>query len=138
MQVLELTEAEQTFVFDDVKEPCVASLFRDFSAPVRVSPWLTDEDTAFLMAYDSDAFNKWEAANALARKLLLQRAKHLSSNGCNTKDMQPLSEVYRQAFKTALLDPNCDQSIKVRQTPNKPQHQIVFLHALPLPYTAAY
>ena len=37
-------------------------MLRGFSAPVRLeySPPLSDEDLAFLMAYDTDPFNKWE------------------------------------------------------------------------------
>ncbi|KAL8272188.1 hypothetical protein Esti_003853 [Eimeria stiedai] len=113
-KVLEFAKEEETFVFEGIQEPCVVSLLRDFSAPVKLRPFQTDQETAFLMSHDSDAFNRWQAANTLAHKLLLQRARHLIQQRGDAQGaaMLPLSEVYKSAFKTALLDEACDQSIK--------------------------
>ncbi len=69
-RVLELREAEQSFTFVNVPCPPVPSLLRDFSAPVRLDyPW-TQDDLIFLVACDSDAFCRWEAANTCASRLL--------------------------------------------------------------------
>ncbi|PIO05597.1 aminopeptidase N [Candidatus Woesearchaeota archaeon CG08_land_8_20_14_0_20_43_7] len=65
-KVLELTEKEQTFVFEDIDEKPVPSLFRGFSAPVKVRYDYTTEELAFLLAHDSDAFNRYEAGQRLA------------------------------------------------------------------------
>ena len=70
-RVLRVTEARQVFTFVDVDEEPVPSLFRGFSAPVKLEAGQGDADLAFLMAHDSDEFNRWEAGQALARKLLL-------------------------------------------------------------------
>ncbi|WP_121222150.1 aminopeptidase N [Oceanibaculum indicum] len=70
-RVLRVTEARQVFTFVDVDEEPVPSLFRGFSAPVKLDAGHDDTDLAFLMAHDSDEFNRWEAGQALARKLLL-------------------------------------------------------------------
>jgi len=72
-QVLELREAEQVFSFENIDQPVVASVLRNFSAPVKLSQNLSDAEYAFLMAHDSDEFNRWDAAQQLALKLLLQR-----------------------------------------------------------------
>ncbi|TBW59557.1 aminopeptidase N [Marinobacter halodurans] len=65
-RVLELTGAEQTFVFHDVAERPVPSLLRGFSAPVKVRyPWSRDQ-LLFLMSHDSDGFNRWDAGQRLA------------------------------------------------------------------------
>jgi aminopeptidase N len=69
--VLALTQAEQTFEFRQVPEQPVPSLLRGFSAPVRVHFEYTDTELTHLMAYDSDAFNRWEAGQALAIRILL-------------------------------------------------------------------
>jgi aminopeptidase N len=70
--VLRVDKAEQEFIFLDIKEKPVASLLRNFSAPVRLDvPDVLDEDLFFLLAHDSDQFNRWEAGQALARKLIL-------------------------------------------------------------------
>jgi aminopeptidase N len=70
-RVLSLTEASQTYVFEDVPAAPVASLLRDFSAPVQLEFEQTDAELAHLMAHDSDAFNRWEAGQRLATRVLL-------------------------------------------------------------------
>jgi aminopeptidase N len=69
--VLELTEAEQTFRFIRVAEKPVPSLLRNFSAPVTLQFDYSDAELAFLMAHDSDPFNRWEAGQRLALRQLL-------------------------------------------------------------------
>jgi aminopeptidase N len=69
--VLAFTQAEQKFVFRQVPEQPVPSLARGFSAPVHVKYDYTDSELTHLMAFDSDAFNRWEAGQALAIRLLL-------------------------------------------------------------------
>jgi aminopeptidase N len=70
-RVLSLTEATQTFVFEGIPAAPVASLLRDFSAPVLLELEQTDAELAHLMAHDSDAFNRWEAGQRLATRVLL-------------------------------------------------------------------
>ncbi|MBI5163037.1 MAG: aminopeptidase N [Magnetospirillum sp.] len=70
-RVLDLTAAEQTFVFADVERPPIPSLFRGFSAPVIVEAPYARADLAFLMANDSDPFTRWDAGQELARGVLL-------------------------------------------------------------------
>jgi aminopeptidase N len=69
--VLAFTEAEQAFVFHQVPEQPVPSLLRGFSAPVHVKHDYSDSELTHLMAYDSDPFNRWEAGQALAIRILL-------------------------------------------------------------------
>ncbi len=70
-RVLSLTEPSQTFVFEDIPAAPVASLLRDFSAPVQLEFEQTDAELAHLMAHDTDAFNRWEAGQRLATRVLL-------------------------------------------------------------------
>ena len=69
-RVLALTDAVQTFVFEDVPEPPVPSLLRGFSAPVRLKYDYQPEDLLFLMRHDSDGFNRWNAGQELALMLM--------------------------------------------------------------------
>ncbi len=69
--ILELTEAQQRYVFHQVPDCPVPSLLRNFSAPVVLSYDYTDAELAFLMQHDSDAFNRWEAGQRLATRRLL-------------------------------------------------------------------
>jgi aminopeptidase N len=70
-RVLSLTEARQTFIFEDVPAAPVPSLLRGFSAPVRLVFAGSDADLAHLMAHDSDPVNRWEAGQQLAMRILL-------------------------------------------------------------------
>jgi aminopeptidase N len=69
-RVLTMTEREQTFRFEDVAEPPVPSLFRGFSAPVKVKG-VTLDRLKFLAAHDRDPFARWEAGQRVATSHLL-------------------------------------------------------------------
>lgn len=69
--MLELTQAEQQFVLHNIPSAPVPSLFRGFSAPVKLVYAYSDEELTFLMAHDNDGFNRWDAAQALAQRLIL-------------------------------------------------------------------
>ncbi len=64
-QVLHFREAEQTFSFGGVIEEPVVSLFRDFSAPVRINYQHSQSALRFMLQHDSDGFNRWDAGQQL-------------------------------------------------------------------------
>ncbi|MDR7124026.1 aminopeptidase N [Pseudotabrizicola sp. 4114] len=68
--VLEMTQARQSFRFDGLAARPVPSILRGFSAPVLLERRVSAEERAFLLAHDTDPFNKWEAGRALAKDLL--------------------------------------------------------------------
>ncbi|KAG5391542.1 hypothetical protein IGI04_021505 [Brassica rapa subsp. trilocularis] len=94
--ILRVTKKEEEFVFSDIAERPVPSLFRGFSAPVRVDTDLSDDDLFFLLAHDSDEFNRWEAGQVLARKLMLNLVSDFQQNrplALNPKFIQGLGSV---------------------------------------------
>jgi aminopeptidase N len=78
--VLTLTKAVETFVFADVAEPPVASLNRGFSAPIKLSVNLSADDLRFLAAHDTDPFNRWQALQTLATRLLVDNTAAARAN----------------------------------------------------------
>ncbi|MCC6208214.1 MAG: aminopeptidase N, partial [Gammaproteobacteria bacterium] len=80
-RVLSLTEAEQDYVFEDIDTAPVPSLLRGFSAPVVLDFPYSDDELARLLAHDSDPFNRWEAGQRLASRLILAATAVLSSGG---------------------------------------------------------
>ncbi len=66
-----LREAEQSFHFDGLAARPVPSLLRDFSAPVILERETTDAERAFLIAHDTNAFTRWEAARNYARDITI-------------------------------------------------------------------
>ena len=75
--VLTLTKPAETFVFGDIGEPPVPSLNRGFSAPIKLIANLSADDLRFLAAHDADAFNRWQALQTLATRLLLDNVASL-------------------------------------------------------------
>jgi len=73
--IIELTELEQSFEFEGCDSRPVPSLLRNFSAPVRLRMERSVADLAFLMSHDSDAFNRWDAGQELAQRVLLELAE---------------------------------------------------------------
>jgi len=69
--MLEMTEARQSFAFPDLASRPVASILRGFSAPVVLHRQTTPAEQAFLLAHDTDSFNRWEAGRNLARDMLV-------------------------------------------------------------------
>ena len=69
--VLEMTQAKQSFSFDGLASRPIPSILRDFSAPVILERETSNAERAFLLAHDTDPFNKWEAGRALAREGLI-------------------------------------------------------------------
>ena len=63
--LLELDAAQQSYSWDLAERP-VPSLLRGFSAPVILDRAAAPGERAFLIAHDSDPFNRWEAATAEA------------------------------------------------------------------------
>jgi len=78
-RILELEQASQDFVFEDLAEDAVPSLLRGFSAPVRLRCEQSDEDLALLLAHDPDSFNRWDAGQRLTMRSLLQAVARLQA-----------------------------------------------------------
>ncbi|CAM9378656.1 unnamed protein product [Ascophyllum nodosum] len=73
--LLELKEEEQTFTFEGVASEPIPSLLRDMSAPVKLRHQYSDEDLAFLMKYDTDSFNRWEAGQQAREEIYFIKKK---------------------------------------------------------------
>jgi aminopeptidase N len=101
-RLLELREPEEVFRFVDV--PCrpTPSLLRGFSAPVKVRYDYGDESLMFLMAHDSDGFNRWDAAQLLAQRVILRHADDPAA---------PLPAGFISAFRRALTDARADRAL---------------------------
>ncbi|MFN3349748.1 aminopeptidase N [Pseudorhodoplanes sp.] len=69
--VVVLTEPVQTVVYENVTQRPALSINRAFSAPVKLTANLSAEDLQRLAAHDSDSFNRWQAIQTLATRLLV-------------------------------------------------------------------
>jgi aminopeptidase N len=103
-RVLEFTEREQSFTFVDVNEAPLPSLLRNFSAPVIVEFDYTKEQLAFLLAHDSDPFNRWEAGQRLATRELLGLAQRASKGETLSIDNDVI-DAFAQVLDDSTLTP---------------------------------
>ncbi|MGK2870889.1 MAG: aminopeptidase N [Alphaproteobacteria bacterium] len=120
--VLELTGAQQTFQFENIKTRPAASLFREFSAPVIVKTPPVSGTQAFLLAHDTDPFNRWEAGQQYALGLLSENAMRIARGEQPQQDPQfidALAALLRddkleKAFVAAALTLPSEQEIARR------------------------
>jgi aminopeptidase N len=109
--VLNLHEAKQTFKLTGIGEAAVPSIGRGFSAPVRFEVALNDEDQAFLMAKDSDSFNRWEAGQKLATGLLVRMTDQVRAGKAPKVD-----QLYVDSFGELLRDARKDPAFTALAT----------------------
>ena len=96
--VLELTESNQQFKFQNVRECPQVSIMRGFSAPVKLIMDQSLDELAFLLSYDSDMFNRWEAGQQLANQILLDRLQSIQ----NGQQVSSISEKLIRAYRALL------------------------------------
>jgi aminopeptidase N len=106
-RLLVLTQASESFVFEDIDAEPVPSLLRGFSAPVIVDNGLTDDQLLHLLAHDSDAFNRWEAGQQLALRRAVQAVR---AEG--PVSPAPLDEAFVDAMRAVLRHPTLDAALK--------------------------
>jgi aminopeptidase N len=95
--VFELAGPERRIVFKNVPTPPVPSINRRFSAPVNLIMDQSEDDLLLLMAHDSDAYNKWQAAQSLATRLMIR-----STSAIRAGEMPEFSEKFASALADAL------------------------------------
>ncbi len=97
-RLLELRAKQETFFFENVAEKPVPSILRQFSAPVKIKTPLTDGDLLFLMAHDSDGFNRWDAGQTYLQRLILAKPHRLP-------------EALYDAFGKLIADKTADKAL---------------------------
>ncbi len=105
--VVHVTKRSEVFRFRDVASRPVPSLLRGFSAPVNLTIDLSDRDLEFLAASDSDLFNRWQAGNAYATRVLIQMVRALAEG----KRVQR-GTAYARALGATISDDSLDPAYR--------------------------
>ena len=107
VHLLELHSQSETYTFKGFQEKPVPSILREFSSPVRLHLERSREELAFLMSHDSDAFNRWDAAQTFGTQLLLELCDRVVCD-------EPLQAdpLFLEAFGRLLLDETLDGAFK--------------------------
>jgi aminopeptidase N len=117
--ILELKDKSQTFRFKNVGSRPVPSINRGFSAPVKVTSDLTQEDLLFLMAHDSDPFNRWEAGQIIGKRLILEAMTKIKARRTVAEP-----KAYAAALSETLAERQIDTQFKALML-NLPSEQDV-------------
>ena len=103
-KLLELNQSEQIFILTQVKEQPILSINREFSAPIHLKYNQNDEDLVLLMKKDTDSFNRWDSAQKLYHKQLINNYRNLLEN--KKPQLFPLiSEVLLNLISDGNKDP---------------------------------
>jgi aminopeptidase N len=102
--VLSLRQETEVFRFAEVSGRPVPSLGRNFSAPVIINYDYSDAALMQLLSYDTDCFNRWQAGQSLAMKLLLQGIADLQ-NGREPQFPDEVIAAFGRALSGASADP---------------------------------
>ncbi len=108
-RVLEVRNAVETFQFVGLPARPVPSLLRGFSAPVKVEYEARDDELAFQLAHDSDDFNRWEAGQKLACRVILRLV-------ADRRRGQPLvlDSQLTEAMRRVLVDRSGDTELRAQ------------------------
>ena len=101
-RTLLLSDAQQSFVFEDVAERPVPSLLRGFSAPVKLSG-VALAQLQFLAAHDTDPFVRWESGQQYATHVLLEMVQAWRRN-----ELPALQQGLIDAMAAILRDADAD------------------------------
>ncbi|MBD3610206.1 MAG: aminopeptidase N, partial [Gammaproteobacteria bacterium] len=108
-RVLDITEHEQSFVFNNIDSQPIPSLLRGFSAPVTLHYDYSEDELAFLMAHDADPFNRWEAGQTLMSQVILRAMEQYRIGG-----EMVMSEALISAVSKVLREPGDDMALEAR------------------------
>ncbi|VAW42570.1 Membrane alanine aminopeptidase N, partial [hydrothermal vent metagenome] len=105
-KVIELKEKKHKFVFANMPSKPIASLFRGFSAPVIVKFKRPVEELGKLMAFDTDSYNRWDAAQIIASIVITNAYDAM----CKGKDAN-CPEYFINAISQVLTDTHTDPAL---------------------------
>ncbi|MGA7965103.1 MAG: aminopeptidase N [Gammaproteobacteria bacterium] len=101
-RTLWLRESRETFVLTGISAPPVPSLLRGFSAPVKLEFDYSDEELAFLIRHDSDAFCRWDNLQTLIARTV---ARHIERGEPDAASIQRLSAALASLLDQSDADP---------------------------------
>lgn len=102
--ILRIANGNEVFEFEGIDERPVPSLNRGFSAPIKLSSNLGDNDYVLLAGHDSDPFNRFDAANTLAMRHLVAGTADIRA-GLKPSAPSALIAALGETLKDESLDP---------------------------------
>lgn len=102
-KVFQLTETQQSLIFKGIDQEPVPSLLRNFSAPIKLNYAYSRDQLLFLMQFDNDGFNRWDAGQSLALDVIFEVMQQQQDNESVVVD-QRLIAAYQGLLQQDALD----------------------------------
>ncbi|WP_394132006.1 aminopeptidase N [Shewanella maritima] len=105
-QVLDVTELEQTFKFENITQQPTVSLLQDFSAPVKLVADFSIDKLVHLTRYASSEVARWEASVQLVSQTIWHNVALLIQAQAMNVDHRVVD-----GFRGIILDGSLDQAL---------------------------
>jgi len=103
-QTLCISEKEQTFTFNNIKDNSVSVLLGDFSAPIKLDFEHNLSQLIHILTYSTNDFSRWDSAQQLLTSIILRNSK------CSIDDMEMDSSLI-DAVNLVLSDETLDPAL---------------------------
>ncbi|MGL5949653.1 MAG: aminopeptidase N [Aeromonas sp.] len=105
--IVELTQAHETFVFEQLACAPVPALGLEFSAPVKIVYAYSTAQLALLLRFARNEFIRWDAAQGLANAAVIDAVAALQAQQAPSFAAEMLA-----AFAAVLAEPTLDNALK--------------------------
>lgn len=105
--VLDVLEAEQEFIFDNIPSRPVPALLQSFSAPVKLDYPYTDAQLSLLAKHSIDEFVRWDAVQMLINNAVRDNVARLQR-----QQPEEVPQVLLAVFRATLEDESLDPALK--------------------------
>lgn len=107
-KVESLTGTKQKFSYTLPKAPAAVSLFRNFSAPVKLHYQRDVKEIQHCVAYSSDPFNRWDALQLLYMKAIQAT---IDAENSDKSELVDYKTVLIETLSTLIQDKKIDSSL---------------------------
>jgi len=108
-KIIDITQSQQKIDFENIEAETAVSVLRNYSAPVKLNFELSNQQLAFLVANDSDEYNRWNSAQQLGLNIMLALIDDFKQ-----KKTLMLDGFFINTFKKVLLDKTLDNALAGR------------------------
>jgi aminopeptidase N len=108
-QIVDITSSKHQLKFENVAADTAISVLRNYSAPVKLNYSLNNQQLAFLVANDSDEFNRWNCAQQLGLNIMLALVEDYQQ-----KKTLKLDLFFISTLKMVLTDKSLDKALAAR------------------------
>ena len=105
-RVLEISQPQQSFVFENIAEKPIPALFKGFSAPINYEYRYSLEELAHLTVADDDGFCRWDACQQMSLRVIDSVMQQMG-----TTPSPEVPAVFIETLSNLLQSPSLDPAM---------------------------